>query len=833
MTPTDDDPFKRVAGALAGEETNGIRPDPETGEMVSPAPPSAPEPMRRHTRYGVASKLWSYLDGGGQLLFVVARFDQAEGGKVVLPQTLWRDGDRLRWRWKAPVGSRPLYGLQGLQGRHSDPVLIVEGEKTADTAGKRFPGHVVLTWQGGSKATAKADWSVLAGRDVTIWPDADEPGSRAAADVGRLLSAVGVCAAVVQLPSGIPEGWDLADSWPSGFGATEAEDAMRAARAPEVEVTWPKGFASDETGVWWAPLDNGKGEPVPPLWLCGRMSVVAEARDEDGGDWSTVVDFRDRDGRSKREIIGQGELAGDGVEVRRRLMSAGLRVSSNKTARERLQACLTAVSCSERARLASSTGWRGSLYVLPHRTIGSASETVIYRGRAGGTHHGEAGAYAAWRNQVAAKASGNAFLLFGLSCAFAGPLMRMLGGEGGGFHVRGNSSSGKTTILRVAGSVWGGGGELGFAQSWRNTDNALEAVALAHNDGLLPLDELRQLDPTAAAAAAYALAAGVAKGRLRADAEMKARATWRVLVLSAGEIGLGDLIRLAKGKDKTYAGQELRLIDLEADLGEGLGAWQTLHGEAGPATFADQLRAATNAHYGHAGPMFVERFVQRRDELEQAARRLQASFLGKVAMAGDTGQGQRGAQRFALAAVAGELAALLDVTPWKAGEAAEAAADLFRRWGAQFGRDVPREAQEAVVRVRAFLEKYEHSRFRALKSHLSDEEQLAEELREQLAEETGKPREGEARSLDLAGFKGNREGVGQLFHFNTEFWKAELFAGMDAGQATRALKAAGFLVSNGEDGKRLTNKVKVPGGARNFYSVSGAILRTDMSDAGV
>jgi uncharacterized protein (DUF927 family) len=788
--------------------------------------------MRQHSKHGQASRLWRYEDAAGGLLFAVARFDQAGGGKVVLPQTLWLKAGRLQWHWKAPADPRPLYGLKGLAERPDAPVLIVEGEKAADAARERFPGLVVVTWQGGSKATAKADWTPLAGREAFIWPDADEPGKAAATDIMSRLSMNRVRARIVALPPILPTGWDLADAWPDGFGPSAAQTLLAGPIIPEAKVYWPKGFVSDAGGVWWAPQDNGKGEEAPATWLCGRLDVLASARDEDGGDWSTVVQFRDPDGRVKREIIGKGELAGDGVDVRRRLMSAGLPVSSNKTARERLQAGLGAVICTDRARLASSTGWRGPLYVLPHKTIGSgASEPVIYRGRTGGTHHGEAGSYDAWREQVAARGSGNDFLIFALSCAFAAPLMRMLAGEGGGFHIRGESSTGKTTLLRAAGSVWGGGGELGFAQSWRNTDNALEAVALAHNDGLLALDELRQLDPSAAAAAAYALAAGVAKGRLRADAELKARPTWRVLILSAGEIGLADLIRLARGKDKAYAGQELRLIDLDGDMGLGLGAWQTLEGAPSPAAFSEQLKAATDDHYGHAGPLFVERLLRGKDDLEKSARAIQASFLEKIAEAGDTGQARRGAQRFALAAVAGELAAALDVTPWRPGEAAEAAALLFRRWARQFGRSTQREDREAIQRVKAFLERYGHSRFRSLKDGLTDEEQLAEELQEQRDREAGKFREGEARSLDVAGFKGTRDGLGLLFHFNTEFFKSELFVGMDAMKAARALKAAGFLVSNGEEGKRLTNKVKTPEGPRNFYTVHHKILSADFDDA--
>ena len=46
--------------------------------------------------------------------------------------------------------------------------------------------------------------------------------------------------------------------------------------------------------------------------------------------------------------------------------------------------------------------------------------------------------------------------MFVLCAAFAGPLLPKLDIEAGGFHLVGCSSVGKTTLLDVAGSVWGG-----------------------------------------------------------------------------------------------------------------------------------------------------------------------------------------------------------------------------------------------------------------------------------------------------------------------------------------------------------------------------------------
>jgi putative DNA primase/helicase len=84
------------------------------------------------------------------------------------------------------VSPRPLYNLNELTERLSDPVLVVEGEKAADAARTLFPDYVVTTWAGGSNAPAQAAWDALERRNAVIWPDADEPGKKAAEKVAEL-----------------------------------------------------------------------------------------------------------------------------------------------------------------------------------------------------------------------------------------------------------------------------------------------------------------------------------------------------------------------------------------------------------------------------------------------------------------------------------------------------------------------------------------------------------------------------------------------------------------------------------------------------------------------
>jgi putative DNA primase/helicase len=115
-----------------------------------------------------------------------------------------------------------------------------------------------------------------------------------------------------------------------------------------------------------------------------------------------------------------------------------------------------------------------------------------------------------WRTEIAARAVGNPLFALGLSAAFAGPMLARCNAEGGGLHFVGDSSTGKTTILEAACSVWGG---RGYRRSWRATANGMEGAAALFNDCLLALDEISECDPREVGNIVYSLGNGRGKQR--------------------------------------------------------------------------------------------------------------------------------------------------------------------------------------------------------------------------------------------------------------------------------------------------------------------------------
>jgi len=72
--------------------------------------------------------------------------------------------------------------------------------------------YVCMTWLGGTGGVNHVDWSALSGRFVTIWPDAEEGGIKAAKIVAQHCRRVGAASVkVIDLPAGLPKGFDIAD----------------------------------------------------------------------------------------------------------------------------------------------------------------------------------------------------------------------------------------------------------------------------------------------------------------------------------------------------------------------------------------------------------------------------------------------------------------------------------------------------------------------------------------------------------------------------------------------------------------------------------------------
>lgn len=202
-------------------------------ERVYPVPDRAPFlPQYFGDALGEPSEIYPYKNEQGSLLGYMLRFNLFSG-KTVRPATLWKDETgKCKWFLKGFPKPRPLYNLHLLAQKPDAPVLIVEGEKSANAASPLFPDHVVVTTMHGAKSPDKSDLTPLVGRIVSIWPDNDHPGQRYASTMAELLRSQDEKAIVnIMLPITFSAIYDLVTQKPMlepGFVPSEGYDAADA-----------------------------------------------------------------------------------------------------------------------------------------------------------------------------------------------------------------------------------------------------------------------------------------------------------------------------------------------------------------------------------------------------------------------------------------------------------------------------------------------------------------------------------------------------------------------------------------------------------------------------
>lgn len=532
-------------------------------------------------------------------------------------------------------------------------------------------------------------------------------------------------------------------------------------------------------GVYWHEIDGGTEKNTR---ICDPLHVIAQTRDETSNAWGRLLEWKDADGMTHGWAMPMSLLEGDGADMRRELAHQGLRIAPGRKPRELLEAYVKDTITKKRARCVERLGWHGRVYVTPGEVIGKSDDVVVFQNAsAAEPAFATAGTVKQWRDTVGKLATGNSRLQFAISLAFAAPLAELADEDSGGFHYRGVSSSGKSTALKAAASVWGK--PKNYVRLWRATANGLEGIAALHNDNLLILDELSQIDGKEAGQCAYMLANGQGKTRAARTGAARQPARWRLLFLSAGEVSLAALMA-ADGR-RANAGQEIRLADIDADAGAGLGIFDTLNGYANGGALATAIKDAANTYYGAVGLAWLHHIVSDRANVIDTLNAGIPEFIRSVVPADAVGQVERVARRFALVAVAGELATHYKLTGWKKGEANAAAKTCFESWLEGFGGAGNREERAILSQVRAFFEAHGASRFEDMAATADQ------------------------RILNRVGFYRTDANGEREFIVLSESFRKEVCQGLDERTVKSVLLKSGMLIP-GKDGKPSQN-VRLPG----------------------
>lgn len=521
------------------------------------------------------------------------------------------------------------------------------------------------------------------------------------------------------------------------------------------------------------------------------FEVLAEIRDKSSSGWGLLVRWEDRDGVVHSRRIPREALVGEGADVIRLFLGEGLSIHHRKFFLE----YLSRVQTPSRARSIEHIGWNGPVYVLPDENFGDMPELIYLDSPSRDHSFSTKGDLLGWRLQVARYGRGNSRLAFAISVGFSGALLGPLGMESGGFNFFGPSSTGKTTCAQVAGSVWGG---PRFCETWRATSNGLESTAVAHNDSLLVLDEQGQADPKECGEIVYMLANGMDKVRSSKTLEHRPRRRWRVTLLSTGEVTLADKMRDVGGKAKP--GQSVRLLDIPICPKGKYQVFEDTQNKESTKALADHLKNAVQENYGTPIREFLRCLTALPPEaIGHIRERVRKWEKDNVPMGADS-QVTRAASRFAVAAVAGELAQVWRIVPWSAREADAAAQACFRAWLNHRGGIHSGERQEGIHAVLDFIDCHGQSRF-------------------------ADPEDQEEKVIQRVGWrKPSMDGVHIDYMFTSGGWQ-EACKGFQAKDVAAAMRKAGLLdAPHGPMSMKTQKKVRIRQGTHWLYVVLGSAI---------
>lgn len=276
------------------------------------------------------------------------------------------------------------------------------------------------------------------------------------------------------------------------------------------------------------------------------------------------------------------------------------------------------------------------------------------------------------------------------------------------------------------------------------------------------------------------------------------------------------------------------MADIPADAGAGYGLFNELHDQASGAGLSAYLVKACEAHHGTAGRAWLAWLVDQVDTLRERTRagieELAADWIPEAA----SGQVQRVGRRFALVAVAGELAAEAGLTGWAPGEATRGVRATFDAWLAGRGGIGNAEERHMLRQVQRLLAERGAGNFAWWHRAADDRAPNPTERWgfRRLVDEQGKPIKSDSDHMKEYGERmtpADGEGTSVEYFVFDEVFRGRLSEGFDPSAMARLLLKRGHLVP--ESGRQMTRKERLPGvGPARVYKIKASILADDLAE---
>lgn len=177
-----------------------------------------------------------------------------------------------------------------------------------------------------------------------------------------------------------------------------------------------------------------------------------------------------------------------------------------------------------------------------------------------------------------------------ICAALAATLLEVLGAPNFALHLIGDSSRGKTSMIKCGASVFGDPTSENWVANWNTTQTAAEIRAAALTDLPQFYDEIGSADPTTIERLVYMIVNGGGRSRGQRDLTTREPMSWRTVLISTGERELAD--------HATATGAQVRVIHMHVN---GIGELD--------ARGVDALRESCSEHAGQFGRTWVESLV--------------------------------------------------------------------------------------------------------------------------------------------------------------------------------------------------------------------------------
>ncbi|MBC0852582.1 DUF927 domain-containing protein [Pantoea stewartii] len=521
---------------------------------------------------------------------------------------------------------------------------------------------------------------------------------------------------------------------------------------------------SREDGIFWVipKLDKDSGEVINnESWLCSPLEVLGAGFDS-AKQRFIVLRWKmpGRNGHITRAL--PWENIGD-REGWRSMKNGGVSVTTKNSQRAILADWMQQHGNLTEWHICHSAGWHHGVYIMPDGTvIGESENSVIFSGRsAAATGYTVKGTADSWRENVSRLAGGNPSMMLGIATALSAPLIGLAGADGFGVHLFAQSSAGKTTTANIASSVYGEPDALRL--TWYGTALGIANEAEAHNDGLLPLDEVGQGSSAKdVATSAYTLFNGYGKLQGAKEGGNRDLKRWRTVAISTGEMDIETY--LAAGGLKVKAGQLVRLLNVPMEKAEHFHEFGT--GKA----HADALRDAYQDNHGAVGRSWIEYLTANQQLAKDAIRAAQARW--RTLIPSDYGeQVHRVSERFAI--LEASLMLAQHITGWDEQASRDAIQHCFNAWVKEFGTG-NREHKQIIEQCEAFLNAFGLSRFAPLPYSPED-----------------------LPIRDLAGYRerGQHDNSPMIFYTFPSAFDKEIASGFNPRQFARVLAESGMLTA--------------------------------------